>query len=124
MRGAELIAGPAAAPPTHPDDELPVVARLVVEIRSDGSRTVARGALEDRATGQEVALEARGGTPAELAVALTRQLLAMPLLAGPAALRALVPERLRRTVGRLPLLGRLASGRHPAPDEVRPLPPV
>jgi len=27
------------------DDELPVVARLVIEIRSDGTRTVARGGL-------------------------------------------------------------------------------
>jgi len=34
------------------DDDLPVVARLVVEIRSDGRRTVARGGIEDRGEGQ------------------------------------------------------------------------
>jgi hypothetical protein len=34
---------------THPDfaDEPPVIARLVAEIRSDGSRTIERGTLED-----------------------------------------------------------------------------
>ena len=50
--------------------EPPVVARLVVEIRSDGSRTIARGALEDRATGQNVAIEARGDSPMSLALSL------------------------------------------------------
>jgi hypothetical protein len=34
---------------TYPDfaDEPPVIARLVAEIRSDGSRTIERGTLED-----------------------------------------------------------------------------
>ena len=63
---------------TEASDEPPVVARLVVEVRSDGTRTVARGALE--AEGQAVQLEARGGTPAQLARSLSRALITMPLL--------------------------------------------
>src|SRR6188508_152002 len=50
------------------EEDLPVVARLVVEIRSDGRRTVARGAMEDTATGQGVAVEARGDSPMKLAL--------------------------------------------------------
>jgi len=52
--------------------ELPVVARLVVEIRSDGVRTVARGAMTDAASGRTVALEARGRSMGQLAGALAR----------------------------------------------------
>jgi hypothetical protein len=63
------------------DDALPVVARLMVEIRSDGTRTVARGAVEDVATGQRVAVEARGASPAQLAFALAKSLWQMPRLA-------------------------------------------
>lgn len=63
------------------DEDLPVVARLVVEIRSDGTRTVARGALEDRALGEQVALEVRAGTPVELAASLVKLLLKAPALA-------------------------------------------
>lgn len=58
----------------------PVVARMVVEIRSDGSKTVARGALEDLTTGQKVALRADAGTPFELARELSRSILRMPSL--------------------------------------------
>jgi hypothetical protein len=64
-----------------PDDELPVVARLVVEIRSDGKRTVARGAVEDAASGERVAVEARGASPAQLAFALAKSLWQVPRLA-------------------------------------------
>ena len=69
------------------DDELPVVARLVIEIRSDGTRTVARGGLEqaqvvgmtgDAGTLERVAIEARGGSPAALAADLLRALVTMP----------------------------------------------
>ncbi len=71
------------------DDELPVVARLVIEIRSDGSRTVARGGLEqagvpgmpgttDASTLERVAIEARGGSPAALAADLLRAIVTMP----------------------------------------------
>lgn len=71
------------------DDELPVVARLVIEIRSDGTRTVARGGLEqahvpgmpgsaDASTLERVAIEARGGSPAALAADLLRAIVTMP----------------------------------------------
>jgi hypothetical protein len=60
------------------DDDLPVVARLVVEIRSDGSRTIARGGLEDAALGQRVTVEARGDSPLQLALALAKSLGALP----------------------------------------------
>lgn len=63
------------------DADLPVVARLVVEIRSDGSRTVARGALEDRATDQRVAVRAEGTSPLSLALALARSLASIPAMA-------------------------------------------
>ena len=62
-------------------EELPVVARLIVEIRSDGSRTVARGAMEDAATGTRAAIEASGTSPLELALGLAKSLLAAPWLA-------------------------------------------
>ncbi|HEX2736108.1 MAG TPA: hypothetical protein VHM70_31120 [Polyangiaceae bacterium] len=63
-------------------DDPPVVARLIVEIRSDGSRTVARGALKDELSGEQVTLVARGNTPLQLAAELTRSLLTMPFTAG------------------------------------------
>lgn len=62
-----------------PDDDLPVVARLVIEIRSDGSRTVARGALEQAELGERVGVEARGGSPAALAADLLRAIVSLPL---------------------------------------------
>jgi len=65
----------------EPGPEPPVVARLMVEIRSDGSRTIARGALEDNLSGEKVAVEARGTTPAALAASLLRSLVSAPLLA-------------------------------------------
>ena len=63
-----------------PSSEPPVVARLIVEIRSDGSRTIARGAVEDLGTGQRTAVEARGTTPLALAVSLCRALVQVPAL--------------------------------------------
>ncbi len=59
----------------------PVVARMVVEIRSDGSRTLARGALEDLQNGERVALQADAATPVALAAQLTKALVQMPALA-------------------------------------------
>lgn len=53
------------------DEELPVVARMAVEIRSDGVRTVARGAMVDAATDTEVAIELRASSMLELAGQLT-----------------------------------------------------
>lgn len=67
----------------------PVVARLMVEIRSDGTRTVARGALEDVAAGDKAVVEARGSTPAALAASLIRSLFSGPLLAKAVARRFL-----------------------------------
>jgi len=70
---------PAEAVVEHPG-EPPVVARLVVEIRSDGTRTIARGALQDASIGQEVAIQAEGTTPLALAASLVRSLFSAPLL--------------------------------------------
>jgi hypothetical protein len=51
---------PSSVPPevaelAHP---LPLVARLVVEVRSDGSRTVVRGLIEDLASCERTVIEA------------------------------------------------------------------
>lgn len=46
------------------------MARVIVEVRSDGTRTIARGALE--VEDETVSLAAEGTTPAELANALSR----------------------------------------------------
>lgn len=69
--------------------ELPVVARIVVEIRSDGLRTVARGAMEDAASQTRVALQASGATPLELALALAKSIVAAPWLPRPSSLQNL-----------------------------------
>ena len=71
-------------------DEPPVVARLVVEIRSDGSRTIARGAVEDVASGHRTALEARGDSPLQLAIALARTLTQLPRLGARSGVRGLL----------------------------------
>jgi hypothetical protein len=71
-------------------DEPPVVARLVVEIRSDGTRTIARGALEDAQRGERTAIEARGDSPLQLAIALARTLTQLPRLAARAGVRGLL----------------------------------
>jgi hypothetical protein len=73
-------------------EEPPVVARLVVEIRSDGSRTIARGALKDELSGEQVSLEAKGSSPIQLAAQLARSLLTTPLAAGQLA-RAMMAAR-------------------------------
>jgi hypothetical protein len=65
---------------TAPDDP-PVVMRLVIEIRSDGTRTIARGAAEDVASGERVAIEAAGGSPIELAFSLAKSMFSLPALA-------------------------------------------
>lgn len=108
---AELMAmPPSPSPELRPgDDDLPVVARLIVEIRSDGSRTIARGALEDANLGQRVAVEARGDSPLALALALAKSIGSMtaslagkkdgadrprlPRLSARAALRGLLDRR-------------------------------
>lgn len=52
-------------------EELPIVARLAIEIRSDGTRTIARGAMHDALSGEQVAIEVGGGTVMQLARQLT-----------------------------------------------------
>jgi hypothetical protein len=74
-------------------EEPPVVARLVIEIRSDGSRTIARGAIEDAEHGQKVAIEARGDTPIQLAIALARALTQIPRLSARSAVRGLLGRK-------------------------------
>jgi hypothetical protein len=75
----QLVAGQAKT--LVPERELPVVARLMVEIRSDGSYTVARGAMEDQVSGQKVAIEASGANPLALALSLAKSLTDVPWLA-------------------------------------------
>jgi hypothetical protein len=69
------------AGPIEAKREPPVVARLVVEIRSDGSHTVARGAAEDVVTGERVTVEASGATPLALVLSLLKSALELPTLA-------------------------------------------
>ena len=85
--GAALVAEP---------DEPPVAARLVVEIRTDGTRTIARGALEDTTAGETVTVKVEGATPLALAGALARAIFGAPffprsLARAPAA--ALLPGK-------------------------------
>lgn len=75
----------------HPG-EPPVVARMIVEIRSDGTRTVARGAIEDVGTGERVAVEAHGASPMALAASLAKSMFSAPMLAKQ-AVRALLASR-------------------------------
>ncbi len=90
----EVADKPIKVKPATPTrvDEPPVVARLVVEIRSDGSRTIARGALEDTELGERVAIRAEGRTPLDLALSLGKALLQAPSFARQAA-RALLASR-------------------------------
>jgi hypothetical protein len=68
---------------------------MVVEIRSDGSRTVARGAIEDLQSGERVALRADATTPMALASELAKGLLRTPVLAKE-AVKSVLPTLLRR----------------------------
>jgi hypothetical protein len=54
----------------EPGDEPPIVARCVVEVRSDGSLSIARGVFE--LENQQVALEGVGRSPSELLSMLAR----------------------------------------------------
>lgn len=71
-----------------------MVARMVIEIRSDGRRTIARGALEDVSNGERVALEAHGSSPMALAASLAKSLLGAPFLARQ-ALGSMLRERIK-----------------------------
>jgi hypothetical protein len=76
-------------------EEPPVVARMIIEIRSDGTRTIARGALEDIVSNERVKIEASGGSPMQLAASLASNLLSTPFMLGRAA-RAAFENRLGR----------------------------
>lgn len=94
-QSATLVSTPPETLPVR-EPELPVVARIIVEVRSDGLRTVARGAMEDAASQTRVAIEASGATPLELATALAKSIFAAPWLprqAPLAALRGLLKRR-------------------------------
>jgi hypothetical protein len=84
---------PHASDEIEERDEPPVVARLVVEIRSDGTRTIARGAIEDAQRGERVAIEARGDSPVQLAIALARALTQLPRITARSAVRGLLGKR-------------------------------
>ncbi|HEY0254802.1 MAG TPA: hypothetical protein VGC41_24920 [Kofleriaceae bacterium] len=73
--------------------EPPVVARLVVEIRSDGTSTIARGALEDLTTGQRAMIDAHGTTPMQLAFALMKSITQLPKLSAKMAIRGLLSRK-------------------------------
>jgi hypothetical protein len=79
-----------------PDDP-PIVARMVIEIRSDGTRTIARGAMEDVASGQKVALEAEGTTPLALAMQLAKSIGGLPAFAA-ASMRQQLKDRVEARV--------------------------
>lgn len=89
---SSALARVTSATPTKAGEEPPVVARLMVEIRSDGTQTIARGAIEDITSGDRVAVEARGSTPAQLAASLAKTVFSAPLLAR-AAVRAVLDSR-------------------------------
>ncbi|HTM45717.1 MAG TPA: hypothetical protein VL137_12215 [Polyangiaceae bacterium] len=82
---ASLVRQQSANSTLNNVEELPVVARLVVEIRSDGTRTVARGAIEDLASGERAQVQAEGGSPMQLAGSLAKSMLSVPALALQAA---------------------------------------
>ncbi|TMA26311.1 MAG: hypothetical protein E6J78_14230 [Deltaproteobacteria bacterium] len=64
--------------PLEARKEPPVVARLVVEIRSDGTHIIARGMAEEE--GERVQIEAEGRSPLEFALALIKALREVPSL--------------------------------------------
>ena len=87
----ELEKKPGA--PLQESKEPPVVTRLVIEIRSDGTRTIARGAVEDVKSGERVEVNAEGATPLLLIASLLRSLTDVPSLAKKAAALFLGPKK-------------------------------
>ena len=85
----------------HEDDALPVVARLVIELRSDGRRTLARGAVTHDATGERAALEAEAESPWALMKLLAKELATMSLGAWVPARTSASLARPRRMLERL-----------------------
>jgi len=89
---AVLVNGEASKQDLEHLDEPPVVARLVIEIRSDGTRTIARGAAEDAILGEKVAIHVEGTTPLALALSLAKSMMTLPMLAK-TTLKAMLPGR-------------------------------
>jgi hypothetical protein len=80
-------------------DEPPVVARLVVEIRSDAHRTVARGSLEEAEVGKRTSIQVEGATPSQLLLSLVSAFFRLPAFAGSVA-QALLVGRSRDRLSR------------------------
>jgi len=95
--GAEVVDKPELVTPREREveriDEPPVVARLVIEIRSDGTHTIARGAIEDVVRGEKAAIEARGNSPLQLALQLAKAITQLPKLTARSAVRGLLRRR-------------------------------
>jgi hypothetical protein len=64
--------------PLDTQQEPPVVAQLMIEIRSDGSHTIARGALHDLRSQESAHVHAEGKSPAQLIASLLGSLLSLP----------------------------------------------
>lgn len=64
--------------PARGAPEPPVVAQLMIEIRSDGSHTIARGALHDLRSNESAHVHAEGKTPQQLIASLLGSLLSLP----------------------------------------------
>jgi hypothetical protein len=67
----------------------PVVARVVVELRSDGTRTVACASVQNAFLGQGVSVQAESRAPIKLALALLRTAERLPFL-GPKVAKLLL----------------------------------
>ena len=80
------------------------MARMMIEVRSDGIRTSARGAFEDLQNDEKTAIELPPMTPMQLSAALSatigKALAESPGIAR-MALRSLVPAPLRRLKRRI-----------------------
>jgi len=92
---AELVEASKKNAVAEVPPEPPVVARLVIEIRSDGSRTIARGAMEDTASGEKVAVHVEGASPLALALSLAKSLVTLPALAA-TTMRAMLPGKRKK----------------------------
>jgi hypothetical protein len=68
----------------------------MVEIRSDGSRTIARGALNDLRTGESAQVHAEGRTPGDLMMSLAGSLLSLPATFGQAIFRRSATPELKK----------------------------
>lgn len=101
-----------------PPDEPPVVAQLMVEIRSDGSRTIARGALNDLRSGESAQVHAEGRTPGDLMLSLAGSLLSLPATFGQAIFRRSNTPELKKAAE--PIATVTSGARDHAADKTNP----